>query len=321
MAKEMDFKKGPWRRLWSNFIRGKKINYVSREAEMYFWRLHSAVDDFGNTEAEPFLLHAATAGRRQMTPDEIVDWVNELASAELLSLYEYNGDDFLHIHDFVGWQPAGKNGKRVRRFPASPWDEAESANDFIHLSPQMNLRSQGESKYIQINPSPTAAGEAKSTGQQDDRGNPDATHARASRVGMYSPLHNQDPEIDHILSQVKGLEKGQFVLEGFERWKEVMGFTVRTDLSPERQKKLGERWHDTSMKELWLAIQGCYDDDFSMARGKYTGENQHNDIKLICKDRAKVEFFMKKAKTVKKRPEDKQRRAQDAETRWKNNGK
>lgn len=317
MPKDIDLQKGNWRRLWSNFTRGKRINAVSREAEMYFWRLYAAVDDFGNLEAEPFLLHAATAGRRSMTPDEIVDWVNELASvtlngvlSPLLSLYEVDGDDFLHIHNFVEWQPAGRNGKRVQRFPMSPWDAEESANDYIHLNGQRTLRSQGESRYIQNNPAPAKHESDTVAGRQDDRGNPDYNNNN-NKINIQTARESNDS----LVRKLKGLEKGQYVIEGFEYWKNKMGLSDSTQLTPKRQKVLGDRWKDTTMLELMLAIDGCEGDDFHMARGKYANDTPHNDILVIARDRAKVENLMQRA-SKKRKPEDKSKKQDDARRRW-----
>jgi hypothetical protein len=314
--RDVDRSRGVWRRVWASYLRGKRINSVSIGAEAYYWRLTVAVDDFGNIEAEPFLLQAATAGRRKLTAGQCIEWANELIEAGLLGLYEYDEDEYLHITEFVGWQPAGRNGKRVRRFPASPWDNDESANDYMQLGRQMVLRSQGESKLVQGNPAPATREKADGAEEQDDRGNP--SHLNNNNNNNNNLIRESD---DSLVREVKGLEKAQYVVEGFEYWKQVMQLDNSTQLGPERQKKLGERWADTSLYELRLAIDGCQADDFSMARGKYEGDNEHNDIKLICKDRAKVEFFMKRAKKVVRKPEDKKRRSEESKNRWSKNAK
>lgn len=309
--KDVDFQRGPWKRLWSNFIGGKRICAVSRDAEMYFWRIYSVVDDFGNMICEPILLHAATAGYRPMTMDEVVEWVNELAAVKLLSLYENDkGETFLHLHEYVAWQPAGPNGKRVRRHTESPWDAAESVRDYMHLGRQKVHRTQGESQQFRRGlPTSSALGDTPQ-GRRIDRGNP--THNNNQ-----NKINNITLD-DSLFRVVQTLDKAQFVVEVFEKWKAVMGFNESVQLSAERQRKIEARWKDSTLEEVFIAIEGCEADDFHMARGKYEDDNPHNDIKLICRDRSKVEQLMAKPRRRKQRSETQTHTEEGAKNRWQN---
>jgi hypothetical protein len=121
-----DLTRGVYRKIYAGFIAGKRINQVSLEAEAWFWRINAVADDFGNVAADPVLLLGGTAGRRlgEVTIDRLNGWVNELVERELLGRYDVAGENYLHITGFTELQPAGKNGKRIRRVPASPWDLA-----------------------------------------------------------------------------------------------------------------------------------------------------------------------------------------------------
>lgn len=114
-----DLTKGIYRRLYSGFTKGQRINKVSLQAEAWFWRVMATADDFGNADADPGLCYAATVGRRVgITLEDVAGWLAELGESGLIQMYaDESGDKYLHINGFEELQPAGKNGKRVCRFP------------------------------------------------------------------------------------------------------------------------------------------------------------------------------------------------------------
>lgn len=129
---EHDFTMGTYRRIYSSALRGKRINAVSIEAELMFWRLHVIADDFGVFHADPELLPSDVFPRRRdITEQQCQTWIDELAEIGLVSLYEAGDEPYGQIIDFEIRQPAGKNGKRIARHP------------------QVNP---GESGCIQVNP-------------------------------------------------------------------------------------------------------------------------------------------------------------------------
>lgn len=126
----VDLTRGVYRRVYAGFIKGRRINRVSIGAEAWFWRINAAADDFGNADADPWLCHAATAGRRarDVTPDQVSAWVKELQAAGLVEFYESSGDKYLHVVGFTEMQPSARNGRRMRRFPMNP---SESGNGSV----------------------------------------------------------------------------------------------------------------------------------------------------------------------------------------------
>ncbi len=158
----LDMTRGQYRRQYAGYVRGRRINAVSLMAEAWFWRINVIFDDFGNGDADPVLLHAATVGRRAgVSPEDVSKWVDELVGKELLARYSVNGDDYLHIVGFTDLQPGGKNGKRVHRFPASPWDIGGNGPDIAagDVAGERLDDSPGESGGIQVNPE--MAGQSK----------------------------------------------------------------------------------------------------------------------------------------------------------------
>lgn len=112
-----DLTKGVYRRLYSGFTKGQRINRLSLQAEAWFWRILATVDDFGNGDADPELCRDATVGRRRgVTAKQISLWLREMKDAGLINFYTVKGEPFLHVVGFEATQPAGKNGRRIRRF-------------------------------------------------------------------------------------------------------------------------------------------------------------------------------------------------------------
>ncbi len=130
-----DLTRGVYRRLYAGFTKGQRINRLSLPAEAWFWRVLATVDDFGNGDADPELCRAMTAGRRKVTAGQVGKWLNEMNSVGLISFYEVKGERYLHVLKFPEWQPAGKNGKRFKRFPTPDEPKGIQVNpDFLNSS-------------------------------------------------------------------------------------------------------------------------------------------------------------------------------------------
>ncbi|NIP94020.1 MAG: hypothetical protein GWO24_11425, partial [Akkermansiaceae bacterium] len=113
-----DMTKGIYRRIYSGAIRGKRINGISIQAEFWFWRVHMICDDFGSFEADPYICRVSAAPRRRTIKDsDVRKWLGELQSAGLIRLYDVDGERFGTIVEWEKWQPAGRNGRRVQKYP------------------------------------------------------------------------------------------------------------------------------------------------------------------------------------------------------------
>lgn len=141
-----DLTRGVYRRLYAGFIKGQRINKISLQAEAWFWRVFAVADDFGNFDADLELLRAATKGRRNVSVKQIERWLSEMADVGLISFYETKSERYLHILRFEETQPAGKNGKRLKRFPLP-----------------------GESGCIQVNPGESSASDNDPNNNNDPK--------------------------------------------------------------------------------------------------------------------------------------------------------
>ena len=161
-----DLTRGVYRRQYAGFIGGKRISRLSLEAEAWFWRVHAVADDFGNVAGEPSLLYAATIGRRvgEFSMDAVEQFVAAMIDVGLVSVYAVAGDRYLHLIGFETMQPAGKNGKRVRRVPPSP---SEGVTHAWRREPDPSLSDAGGSGCIQINPGVLSASDSDSDTHSD----------------------------------------------------------------------------------------------------------------------------------------------------------
>lgn len=117
---DCDLTRGIYRRVYAGFLAGKRINSVSLEAEAWFWRLHAVADDYGNLLAIPSQLPMLLAPLRHITVEASERWVHDLVQVGLIVVYEVAASRYINIVDFTTLQPAGKNGRRVVRFPKMP---------------------------------------------------------------------------------------------------------------------------------------------------------------------------------------------------------
>ncbi len=120
-----DLTRGMYRRLYAGYLYGKRINAVSLDAEAWFWRVTAAADDFGNLRGSKIAFYDATKGLRfdSISADDTWGWRSELVAAKLLREYVVADEVYIHVCSWMTLQPGPRNGKRVRLFPASPYED------------------------------------------------------------------------------------------------------------------------------------------------------------------------------------------------------
>ncbi len=118
-----DFRRGQYRRIYSSAKYGQRINRVSDfAARLLGWGLIPITDDFGNFSGNPVIVKSECFPLLERTVQQIDSAIQELQAEKLISLYRLGSEQFLHIHGHLHLQPAAANGRRVRRWPPSPWD-------------------------------------------------------------------------------------------------------------------------------------------------------------------------------------------------------
>ncbi len=126
-----------FRRIYDSYKYGERINRITLNAEAFFLRLNSIVDEHGNCDANPFIVYHNSMGIRcadnpsedvgeKFELSDIQKWIEELVRVDLVRRYEDHGKKYLHVVDYIVYQPpCAKNGKRFITCPWSPWDQHE----------------------------------------------------------------------------------------------------------------------------------------------------------------------------------------------------
>ncbi len=104
----------PTRYLKPGIRDSERINALSAEAEVFYYRLIVTVDDFGRADARPAMLKAACFPvRDSATSEKCSQWLAELAQAGLVDTYSHDGKPYLQMQRWDN-QPRAKESK----FPA-----------------------------------------------------------------------------------------------------------------------------------------------------------------------------------------------------------
>ena len=83
----------PTRLIRQGILDSDRVNRLSIEAELFYRRLLSVVDDYGRFDARPTMLRVNCFPLRidQMDNNQLVDWLIECVRQGLIRLYAQNG--------------------------------------------------------------------------------------------------------------------------------------------------------------------------------------------------------------------------------------
>jgi hypothetical protein len=88
----------PNRLLKEGIVDSDKIESLSPEAEVFFYRLLVVADDLGRMDARPAILRARCFPLKESLSAEVITgWVQELWSAGLIGTYEFDDKPYLEI--------------------------------------------------------------------------------------------------------------------------------------------------------------------------------------------------------------------------------
>lgn len=123
-----------------------RIESVSKDAELMFWRMVTVPDDFGIYYADPAQLRAAIWPKnpRNIRITDVTRWRDELARAGILAEFEVEGVRYVELLRFG---QAEKLRQPRRRHPAPPREPDDPAQMRIQLSgliPKEENRREGE---------------------------------------------------------------------------------------------------------------------------------------------------------------------------------
>ena len=127
-----DMTKGIYRLWYGEMRTHRSFNNLSVDAALCYAMVHTAVDDFGNVWGDDDMARVTIAPRRrEWDDDRFAEILDELDDGGFIQRYEAGGEAYIHITGFLQNQPAPRNGRRVRKFPAFPPDENPAGDDDI----------------------------------------------------------------------------------------------------------------------------------------------------------------------------------------------
>lgn len=111
------------------------------------------------------------------------------------------------------------------------------------------------------------------------------------RVRM-SPTQVVALDRERMLGAIERNVESVDVRDVFEHWKAKMQKHGQVRLTDERRKKIQARLKDGySVADIKLAVDGCAQSDFHMARGQYRGGRRYDDLTLILRNGSRLEGF------------------------------
>jgi hypothetical protein len=141
----------PNRILKDSICTSPNIDTLSRDAEVFFYRLLVQCDDFGRMDARTPILRAKCYPLQidRVTPDHIKAWLQELVQANLVTIYTVDGGDYLQMRT---WERHQQIRAKRSKYPDMPSDDincnqVQSDAPPIQSNPiQSESESESESK-------------------------------------------------------------------------------------------------------------------------------------------------------------------------------
>lgn len=107
----------PNRIIRPEILTSEKVDRLSLEAEVFYRRLMSVVDDYGRFHANPLLLLSACFPLRvhRLQPEQVAGWMQECLDADLLIHYRVDDRSYLEVAQF-----RQRTRAKDSRFPDPP---------------------------------------------------------------------------------------------------------------------------------------------------------------------------------------------------------
>jgi len=136
----------PNRLLREGILTSDRVNALGVQAEVFYRRLMSVVDDFGRFTADPRVLRTSCYPLRvdEVREADISRWLAEVQSAGLIALYAVGPKPFLLMRDFRQLQRA-----KSSKFPEPPlslFDEEQAHSACSADAPHMRSETETESR-------------------------------------------------------------------------------------------------------------------------------------------------------------------------------
>lgn len=111
--------------LRERILKSKKVNSLKWDAEVFYRRLHSVVDDYGCFDANPAILRTSCYPKQlsKVSESDVTKWMQNVAEAGLVRLYEHDDDMYLEVLEFDQ-----RLRQKRRKYPIPPTGQQLDSN-------------------------------------------------------------------------------------------------------------------------------------------------------------------------------------------------
>lgn len=262
----------PSRILRDGILTSVPINALSPEAELFYRRLQSVVDDYGRYYSNPALVRAACypLQLKRVSEDDVVRWLLECTKQihkdtkqPLILVYQTDGKDCLQITKFK------QQEKTKPKFPAPPQlvtepltDRARTVNESVHLVGGEVVVGGGCVCEVEVG-IPANAGSGKPAAV------PPCPHAEIIKLyGEYLPMGRQvrppwnGERAKHLQARWREIKQRQSV----EWWEQFFAHCAKSPFLTSRvpPRRPGEKPFEVSLD--WIVAPGNFQ---KIIEGKY----------------------------------------------------
>ena len=125
----------------------RKVNSLTAEEEVFFYRLLVNCDDFGTFYGDPEVLAGKLYPRRRCTAEKVKRWRDRLADVGLIRIYEVDGEEYIEVQKWLDHQQK-RSQTRKYPYPEGLEDSASECNRVIaddsnglQMSPKTRTRT------------------------------------------------------------------------------------------------------------------------------------------------------------------------------------
>jgi len=247
----------PNRIIKESICRSENINQLSAGAEVFFYRLIVNCDDYGRFSADPDLLASLLYPRkRSLKTSTVKKWLNEVAKAGLIIIYENGGETFIQVRT---WDKHQQIRNKRSKYPAHTDPDSNVLVDVFNGNHLIANDSKCPRNPIQSNPNKNPIQSESPDGEGVVSGFDLFWSAYPKKVGKKDAVKAWN-KINPDESLVKAIIEGVERWKGTEQWNKDGGQFIPYPATFLRQ----ERWNDEVQSiapKQQAPAEKNYDDD------------------------------------------------------------
>lgn len=274
------------RNLSPNFFKNEALSDIDPLGRIFFQGLWCFADRNGNLEHRPKRLKAEILPY-DATVEDATTWLKQLASKLLISFYQVDGNEYIHITSFIRYQSPHPDEKSV--FPEPP--EVIEQKGESGESGATQKQVEAEPEQIQQDTKTTCEQVADNLENGLQQSSYSLTCILNTKEDMSNKPSPDLPESESLpMEPLKPDKHSTQVSEVFDYWK-IKHNHPRSILDAKRRRIIIARLKEGfSVDRLKIAIDGCKNSAYH--QGQNNSATVYDGIDLILRDASHVERFI-----------------------------